>query len=310
MHALQGIVRHPWSLLLLMNVVAVAGQLLLSKLFVEHRHKHAESLGHAAGITGVINAVLFALIVLVAWTYYDRARDAVEHETSLLWQIWHDVEAAEAGPHPFAGIISSDEQMAAARDVQAYVARDTVEWHEMASSASDTYSTFKVNDDTLRVLYERVLRAGMRQPRRPETTTPATAAPVTSVMTPRLPRSLIDEFIGRCNELVEARRQRIHYSSEGALPPIAWRVLACGILLCIACCWFMDFGSKWLHATIMVLIATSFGLIVTLIIALNTPFRGEAAIRDDAIRKLQHDIDVWEQEEESERQEAGAGHGH
>ena len=61
------------------NAIALAGLRLVNTHFhVESRQYDRDILGHAAGITGVINAVLFAFIVFVAWTYYDRGRDTVD----------------------------------------------------------------------------------------------------------------------------------------------------------------------------------------------------------------------------------------
>jgi hypothetical protein len=73
-----------------------------------------------------------------------------------------------------------------------------------------------------------------------------------------------------------------------------------GGLLCISCCWLIGFEDFELHAVITSLVASSFGLILFLILSLNTPFSGVIAISNERFVLLGKDIDHWEAQEKIE----------
>jgi len=84
-------------ILIVVVTVGLLVRLLIGRVFsLKERLVHNELLGHVAGIAGVINAVLLAFIVFAAWTDYDRARDVVSQEVSLVNDIWRDVEAVSS----------------------------------------------------------------------------------------------------------------------------------------------------------------------------------------------------------------------
>jgi hypothetical protein len=267
--------------LLEVNLVALIGQQIVGRWYkVQSRRMHEEILGHIAGITGVINAVLFAFIVFVAWTRYDRAGDTVDQEVSLIWQIWHDVESAEPKGHPMEDVIPEALHHQIAAELRWYVNEVTDrEWQLMQSKAAEEPGyrhKFEAGTDSLRAAYENVLRVDMKR---------------------GTPRTLITEIIKRFNSLFEVRRQRIAFSVEGAIPFIVWMSLLGGGLLCVACCWLIGFKDLNLHALITGVIASSFAIILFLIMSLNTPFRGAAAISNLPFRALQVDIERWEERE-------------
>jgi hypothetical protein len=274
-----------WALLAV-NVIAIVGQQIVGRYFmVRIRIKHADILGHVAGITGVINAVLFAFIVFVAWTYYDRARDTVDHEVALVWQIWQDVETAEPGSgHPMDKVMPEVHeeivhQMLCYVDEVAFHEWDAMQSYSDSRQTSEYRQKFDHGTQMLRTAYEDVLRAHAKS---------ATS------------KVLVGEMVKRFNTLFEVRRQRIALSSEGAIPSVVWLALIGGGLLCITCCWFIGFADLKLHAVIMALIASSFGLILFLITSLNMPFSGSAAISTERFVTLRSDIRQWEKSEADE----------
>ena len=294
------------------NAVALVGLRLVNTHFhVEARQYDRDILGHAAGITGVINAVLFAFIVFVAWTYYDRARDTVDQETSVVWQIWHDVEAMEPGApnegRPLAGVLAAKDHAKVARELKLY-ARDVAdgEWEAMRDwtrhrGVNAYRNQFEKADDMLRDAYYTVLKAdiGSRSANsgKPGTTRAPRAPRDPSVAPPGTQRVVIAELVRRFNDLFELRRRRIEMSSAGAIPAIVWATLLVGGALCITCSWLIGFKNVTVHAVVMSLIASSLSLIVFLIFSLNTPFSGVAPISNDRYAALAYDIDHWEDRE-------------
>lgn len=287
MHDLHFLVVAAWfvGVLLVVNVIAVRGLRLVRRWRFEAREKQADVLGHAAGITGVINAVLFAFIVVVAWTYYDHAREAFSEEAGLVWQLWHDVESAKGSgsmygmlPHPLLTKIST--HLESYVKYVAYSEESVRTLYEKASSDSlrDLYKT--IGEDELRAAYE-----GLLMTKRDSAHKSSAAL-----------RPLIDEMVHRFNDLFDARRRRFEFEGAKAVPGTVWVALVGGGLLCIACCWFLGIQDARLHGWVMFLIGSSFGLITFLIVALNTPFKGIDPIPNPYVTLLD-DISGWEHRE-------------
>lgn len=238
--------------------VSLIGQWLTDRLFSrEERCAHNDLLGPAAGIAGVINAVLLAFIVFAAWTYYDRARDVVSQEVALVTDIWRDAEAVSKGS-------DSIVHNSIVPELQSYLSTVVeTEWPSMkvfVPTEAQRHPEFRVGWRALRNAYDLALQqeAG-----------------------PLLRKTVAEEMVKRFNALFDARRQRIAYSTDGALNTTVWGVVLAGGFVSIACCWLFGFKSRRLHAASTALVAASFGLVFFLIIALQWPFRGGTQISAD-----------------------------
>ena len=83
------------------------------------------------------------------------------------------------------------------------------------------------------------------------------------------------------NELVQQRRQRLD-SVSAAIPGVLWWVLMPGALGCLVAFVFFYVNDVRLHAWLLVGVAVFLAMVLLVIIALDRPFSGEAAIGTDS----------------------------
>ena len=304
--------KHPVWTLIVLNLIAIAGQQIVGRfVLIRSRKEHAELLGHIAGVTGVINAVLLAFIVFVAWTYYDRARDSVDREVGVIWQVWRDIETADPGSPMYSAMDSGVHDLVVNR-LMTYVdsvafrewpimnSRDSLREDKKPDPDSLYHAQFAWCDSIISDAYESVLLS--EEPTQQDIGSTRSAPSPTrhraGTVSSAARRALGEEIVRRFNQLFLVRQQRIAYSTEDAIPFMVWKVLFGSGLLCICCCWLIPFKGQWLHAAITGLVASSLSLILILILELNTPFRGRDAILNTAFTRLQLDIDAWEDRDE------------
>ena len=269
---------NPWLEAILVLGVVLTAALLLQAVIVrlvpdQSRRAHNELLGHTAGIAGVINAVLLAFIVFAAWTDYDRARDVVSQEVSLVTDILRDVEAVssvhDSVVHGLQGYL------AAVADSEWAVMRAGVP--QGAPGRSGFGSGWRsLNRSYLLALQ---LDAGTA-----------------------LQRVVAEELVKRFNSLFDVRRQRIAYATYGALTSTVWGVVLAGGIVSIACCGLFGVESHRLHIASTALVAASFGLVFFLIISLQWPFRGHTQITVDPYCRAWNSVDRDERAEAAEKQ--------
>jgi len=270
---------HPFAAVSLMLVlvvgIALTGQWAIGRIFPrEERRAHNELFGHAAQIVGVINAVLLALIVFAVWTNYDRAKDVVSQESSLVVDIARDLEAA---------LTVHDSVL---HEVQGYAELVVnTEWPNMKQGAPpDTANRrgFGPGWSALARAYDMVLRSD----------TSKSAHPVVA-----------EELVRRFNSLFDARRQRITYSTHGSLNGTIWGVVLAGGMLSIVCCWLLGYESRRMHVAGTTVVAASFALMFFLIISLEWPFRGPNQIPADQFCSAISNIHRQENNERRRHQE-------
>jgi hypothetical protein len=221
------------------------GQWVILRLVpLDRRRAHNDVLGAASAISGVINAVLLAFIVFAAWTDYDRARDVVSQEGSLVADLNADAVALPGG-------IGAHVQEELHNYVNVVV---DSEWPAMAEGRmASGDSTRRAGWQYLRHTYADLLEMN--------------AATGTSAL-------VVGEMLKRLNSLYDARRQRLAYASGGSLSKVVWIVVIAVALLCMTFSWLLGFEEGGLHRASTTLIAASLGLVVFLILALDRPFRG------------------------------------
>jgi hypothetical protein len=268
---------HPMLAVGLVLILALAVGLVIRRFIgrtfsSSERHAHNELLGHAAGITGVINAVLLAFIVYAAWTGYDRARDVVSEEVSLLNDIWRDAEAASSAHD---SLVS---------ELQSYLVTviDT-EWPHMQHgmfTERQGAGGFGTGWRTLGRAYTLSLNLEAGN---------------------ALQKTVAEELVKRFNSLFDARRQRIASSTQGALTATVWGVVLAGGLVSIICCGLFGFESRRLHTVSVMLVALSFGLVFYLIISLQWPFRGQNQISAEPYCAAWNNLIRLESREAAER---------
>ena len=157
---------------------------------LHERRAHNDVMGAASAIACVINAVLLAVIVFVAWTAYDRARDVVSQESSLVADLYARV-----------AVLRGDIGTHIVGELREYVgAVVDSEWPAMASGLMGRdVNARRAGWQALRHTYADLLQIE-----------PASASQ----------GSVIGEMLKRLNSLYDARRQRLAASS-GA-PSARW----------------------------------------------------------------------------------------
>ena len=95
------------------------------------------------------------------------------------------------------------------------------------------------------------------------------------------------EALRAFNQLVQQRRQRLD-AVQGGLPPVLWAVLFPGAMVCIFLCLFFHVKRAYLHAFLLLGVSASIAMVLFVIVALDRPFVGDAAITADSYRLI-HD---------------------
>ena len=89
------------------------------------------------------------------------------------------------------------------------------------------------------------------------------------------------EMVRTTNELLSARRARL-LAANAHLPDAVWQMLIFGLGLVAVYVFLFGPHSYKLHMAVTGLTMLSIGLVFTLIIALDYPFRGDLSVDDDA----------------------------
>jgi hypothetical protein len=89
------------------------------------------------------------------------------------------------------------------------------------------------------------------------------------------------EMMHTTNELLSARRARL-LAANAHLPDAVWQMLIFGLGLVAVYVFLFGPHSYKLHMAVTAMTMLSIGLVFTLIIALDYPFRGELSVDDDA----------------------------
>jgi len=89
------------------------------------------------------------------------------------------------------------------------------------------------------------------------------------------------EMVRAMNDLFSARRARL-LAANAHLPDAVWQMLILGLVLVIFYLYLFGPHSYKIHIAVTALTMLSIGLVFTLIIALDYPFRGELSVDDEA----------------------------
>jgi hypothetical protein len=89
------------------------------------------------------------------------------------------------------------------------------------------------------------------------------------------------DMVRLVNQLFGARRTRL-LAAESHLPDAVWQMLVIGLLLVAVFIYLYGPHSFGIHIAVTSLTMLSIGLVFTLIIALDYPFRGNLSVSDDA----------------------------
>lgn len=209
-----------------------------------------ELVGFAYAVFGLIYGVLLAFTIVVAWERFSDAERIITREVTILSELWRDSQAF--APEVRRPVHETLLQYARS------VADD--EWPEMARSGRPHPGTARI--------YERLWDLSY-------TLQPAT----------KNQEAYLAEFLARMNELSVHRRMRM-LASHTEVQAILWSVLLVGACLTIG--YTLLFANR--HGWVQWAVTTSMILIIVLnlmvVIHLQYPFTGSAAVEPEAFREL------------------------
>jgi len=88
------------------------------------------------------------------------------------------------------------------------------------------------------------------------------------------------ETLAAYNRAVQARRMRVDAIGTG-LPDVMWVVIVVGAVISISSCYFFHVEDVRLHVILVGLLAVLIGLVITMTVSMNHPFRGDLGLSAD-----------------------------
>ena len=96
-------------------------------------------------------------------------------------------------------------------------------------------------------------------------------------------KALHAEAYREFDRIVELRRIRLQSVTAG-LPSPLWSVVLIGAFLNIAVTWFFDMRSQSMHFWMTIMFSGLLGLLIFLLAAMESPFRGEISVGPEAFK--------------------------
>jgi hypothetical protein len=232
-----------WAIGLLVMGAAIIGAVALevcarSVLPIELRRGHNDVAAAIFSIIGVTYAVLLAFVAMLAWEGFNKAEAASYAEAAVVDDIYN-LTAGLADPEK-ASI--RNEIMGYARHVV------TIEWPEQAQGHSVDQDSAHLNDLNKMILDGSLLDKGDRDF-----------------------RLILLQTIER---LWDRRHERL-LAAQSTIPGVVWFVLIAGGALTVSFGTFLGAPSARMQSAMSAVLAASGALVLTLIVALSNPFRGD-----------------------------------
>ena len=248
-----------WGILVVGTAVALAigGMLLVRRsVTLAGLEKHNLVAGNIYAVVGVVHAVLLAFIAIVVWQQHTLAKTRVEQEANELGDLYRD---AQAFPEKV--------RIRLHNQIRTYT-RVVVEkeWPAMATGEASPEAWEAYNQ--LWLAYQQF------QPRN------------------AYENAWYGESLGRLNQLGDHRRLRL-LANRSAVPRIMWVVLLGAGMITIGFSCFFGTENIWAHALMVAALAATISLVLFLILALDQPFSGVAAVEPEAFLQLENIFDHW-----------------
>jgi hypothetical protein len=243
-----------WLVLVVVCGVLVAlslGAVLLTQRFVdwEKREKDTKIVGLSYALAGGIYAIVISFVAVGVYEAMDKASAVATAEANSLSSLMFD----SAGLPTALGA-----QVRA--DTGAYI--DTVTKKEWPAQQA-----YKMDDRNYELGWSQVRRISQDL---------ATYSPTTPGQ-----ETMKLEMVGNIDALFSQRRSRI-LAANAHLPDAIWQMALAGLVMVVAYLCLFGPHNAWMHLTTMGLSVFSIGLIFSLIIALDYPFRGALSVSDEA----------------------------
>jgi hypothetical protein len=102
--------------------------------------------------------------------------------------------------------------------------------------------------------------------------------PVTDSM-----KALHSETLSKFNEMIMYRRHRLTSITSG-LPDTLWGVVISGAIINLMIPWFLVYDRKLIQYAMILMMATTIGILIFLMGAMDNPFRGEFSVSPEAFQ--------------------------
>jgi hypothetical protein len=102
-------------------------------------------------------------------------------------------------------------------------------------------------------------------------------------------KALLSEAYREFDRIVELGRIRLQSVTAG-LPGPLWSVVLVGAFLSIAVTWFFDMRSQSMHMWMTAMFSCLLGLLVFLLAAMESPFRGEISVGPEAFKLVYEEL--------------------
>lgn len=250
---------HPiWEVVLavcaVMVVVALVGLVVFHRLVRwEAREKDTSMIGLSYALAGGIYAVVIAFVAVGVYSAMDKGDAIASAEANSLSSLVFDSAGlpAELGAR-------------VRNDVEAYI--DTVVSKEWPSQKA-----YHMEESNFTEGWALLRRIGVDL---------ANYEPANMGQT-----TVKEEMLHGINEVFSARSARL-LAANAHLPDATWQMMICGLILVMVYLYLFGPHSFKIHMVVTALTMVAIGLVFSLIIALDYPFRGDLSVDDEAFRGL------------------------
>jgi len=233
-------------------VVALAGLAIFHRLVHwESREKDTSMIGLSYALTGGVYAVVIAFVAVGVYSAMDKGEEIASAEANSLSSIVFD----SAGLPADLGARVRDE-------VDAYI--ETVVKKEWPSQRA-----FHMEESNFGEGWSELRQIGRDLASfEPENMGQATVKA---------------EMVRGINDTLNARSARL-LAANAHLPDATWQMMICGLVLVMVYIYLFGPHSFKIHMVVTALTMVAIGLVFSLIIALDYPFRGDLSVDDEAFR--------------------------
>jgi hypothetical protein len=233
-------------------IVSLTGAMLLRQRFDRWLGLSEDTndlVGHFLSFTGAFYGIMLGLVAVGAWETFDEASSAVDVEAANMAALYYNVIQLPAPTNSVGATHLRDYGRAVI----------TEEW-----PAQRIGNAPGAGDKPLTGLG---LQLG------------------STITTTANEQLLLSKSLDQFNNLMEARRARLQ-TTKDALPGSLWSVIIMGALINISMTWLLTIRNKRLDLLVNVLMALTLGSVLSFIIAMDNPYRGELSVGADAIEDI------------------------
>jgi hypothetical protein len=237
--------------------IVVAGVVVVVMTWLigaESRHAHNEVTAMTVANIAVLYTVLLAFIAVAAWESLSKASDIAGAEAGIVQDLYVDSQ----------GLSDKELTKKLQNELRGYI--DAVvnsEWPEQQGGGISRAAAPVLRD----------VRATL-----------ASLAPKTAG-----DGIVMQEMLRSLNELYETRRSRLD-AVGGHIPDAVWWVVIFLGGLTIAFTGLLGMRSRWMHFALAAGLTTAIVVVVSMIVQLDYPFRGEISVSADPFRQVLKDV--------------------